>query len=81
MLYKQILYIVFLCFNLSKKEKTVITGEDTREGLTAIVTIKIQDPKYSSQSKDKLVSSEIRHIVENIIGEKEKLFMRHHLCY
>ena len=54
----------------NKKNKITLSGEDIKEGLTAVLSIKMQDPKFSSQTKDKLVSSEIRHIVENIIGEK-----------
>ena len=54
----------------NKKNKITISGEDIKEGLTAGLSIKMPDPKFSSQTKDKLVSSEIRNIVEHIIGEK-----------
>jgi len=63
---------------IAKKEKVALTGEDMREGLTCILSVKLPDPKFSSQTKDKLVSSEVRPVIEGIVGDRLQQWFEEH---
>src|ERR1041385_6408295 len=63
---------------IAKKEKVALAGEDMREGLTCILSVKLPDPKFSSQTKDKLVSSEVRPVIEGLVADKLQQWFEEH---
>src|SRR5207244_12809536 len=63
---------------IAKKEKVALVGEDMREGLTCVLSVKLPDPKFSSQTKDKLVSSEVRPVIEGIVADRLTQWFEEH---
>src|SRR5690606_5275283 len=63
---------------IAKREEITLSGDDAREGLTCVLSVKVPDPKFSSQTKDKLVSSEVRPVVEGVVGEALGIWFEEH---